>query len=215
MRVLLIGDVVGKPGRQILCRALKLVIEREKLDFVIANGENSAGGSGITPEIYQEMLEAGVDIVTLGDHIYRRSEITPVLRNEKRIVKPANFPAEAPGHDFAIGKARNGVQVAVISLLGRVFMKPVDCPFKAADRVLAALPKDVRVIVLDFHAEATSRNILLSRNRQETGEFRHSICRPSDVIMSRNNPPRNVRCQQKDMPCQRVRSQSSPAAAGG
>jgi 2',3'-cyclic-nucleotide 2'-phosphodiesterase len=106
MRILLIGDVVGKPGRQIICRAVKPLIAREKLDFVIANGENAAGGSGITPDIYQEMLEAGVDVVTLGDHIYRRSEITPVLRNETRIVKPANFPAEAPGHDFAIATAR-------------------------------------------------------------------------------------------------------------
>jgi metallophosphoesterase (TIGR00282 family) len=163
MRILLIGDVVGKPGRQIICRAVRPIIARDKLDFVIANGENAAGGSGITPDIYQEMLAAGVDVVTLGDHIYRRSEITPVLRNETRIVKPANFPAEAPGHDFAIATARNGVQVAVVSLLGRVFMKPVDCPFKAADRVLAALPKDVKVIVFDFHAEATSDKQLLGR----------------------------------------------------
>jgi 2',3'-cyclic-nucleotide 2'-phosphodiesterase len=163
MRILLIGDVVGKPGRHILCRGLKPLIAREKLDFVIANGENAAGGSGITPDIYQEMLEAGVDIVTLGDHIYRRSEITPVLRSETRIVKPANFPAEAPGHEFAVATARNDVHVAVVSLLGRVFMKPVDCPFKAADRVLAALPKEVRVIVFDFHAEATSDKQLLGR----------------------------------------------------
>jgi 2',3'-cyclic-nucleotide 2'-phosphodiesterase len=163
MRILLIGDVVGKPGRHILCRGLKPLIEREQLDLVIANGENAAGGSGITPDIYQEMLEAGVDVVTLGDHIYRRSEITPVLRSETRIVKPANFPPEAPGQEFAIATARNGVQVAVVSLLGRVFMKPVDCPFKAADRVLAALPKDLRVIVFDFHAEATSDKQLLGR----------------------------------------------------
>src|SRR5262245_37560908 len=135
MRILLIGDVVGKPGRQIICRAVKPLIAREKLDFVIANGENAAGGSGITPDIFHEMLGAGVDVVTLGDHIYRRSEILPALRNDTRIVKPANYPSEAPGHEFAVAAARNGAQVAVVSLLGRVFMKPVDCPFKAADRV--------------------------------------------------------------------------------
>ena len=101
--------------------------------------------------------------ITLGDHIYRRAEIYEVLRSETRIVKPANYPAEALGAEIAVVQARNGVSVAVFSLLGRVFMRPVDCPFKAADRVLAALPKDVRVILLDFHAEATSDMQLMGR----------------------------------------------------
>ena len=100
MRLLLIGDIVGKPGRQIVCRALKPLIERERLDLVVANGENAAGGSGITPAIYHELIAAGVDVVTLGDHIYRRVEVIDVLRTETNIVKPANFPAEAPGKDF-------------------------------------------------------------------------------------------------------------------
>lgn len=163
MRILLIGDIVGKPGRQIICRALPGLIEREKLDLVIANGENAAGGSGITPVIYHELIGAGVDAITLGDHIYRRSEVFDVLRNQPNIVKPANFPVEAPGNQIAVVKARNGVACAVFSLLGRVFMRPVDCPFKAADRVLADLPKDVKVIVLDFHAEATSDKQLMGR----------------------------------------------------
>jgi metallophosphoesterase (TIGR00282 family) len=163
MRLLLIGDIVGKPGRQIVSRALGPLVEREKLDLVVANAENAAGGSGLTPAIYHELIAAGVDAITLGDHIYRRSEIAPVLSREKNIVKPANFPPEAPGADFAVVSARNGVMVAVFSLLGRVFMRPVDCPFKAADRVLKSLPKEVRVILLDFHAEATSDMQLMGR----------------------------------------------------
>lgn len=163
MRILLIGDVVGKPGRQIIVQALPGLIARERLDLVIANGENAAGGSGITPAIYREMMAAGVDCVTLGDHIYRRQEIIPVMNAETNIVKPANFPTTAPGQEFAVVKSRSGVQVAVFSLLGRVFMRPVDCPFVAADRVLANLPADVKVIVLDLHAEATSDKQLLGR----------------------------------------------------
>jgi len=163
MRLLLIGDIVGKPGRQIVCRGLGPLVEREKLDLVVANGENAAGGSGITPAIYHELIAAGVDVVTLGDHIYRRAEVFDVLQKQSNILKPANFPAEAPGAEFAIVKAKNGVSCAVFSLLGRVFMRPVDCPFKAADRVLATLPAEVKVILLDFHGEATSDKQLMGR----------------------------------------------------
>ncbi len=163
MRILLIGDIVGKPGRQIVVQAVPLLIQSESLDLVVANAENAAGGSGLTPAIYQELVAAGVDAVTLGDHIYRRSEIEPILSGKPNIVKPANFPAEAPGREVAVVTARNGVQVAVLSLLGRVFMRPVDCPFKAADRVLAQLRPEVRVRLVDFHAEATSDKQLLGR----------------------------------------------------
>jgi metallophosphoesterase (TIGR00282 family) len=163
VRILLIGDIVGKPGRQIVVRALPGLIRQERLDLVIANGENAAAGAGITPAIFEELLAAGVDGVTLGDHIYKRSEINEVLRSDLRIVKPANFPAAAPGRDSMVLRARNGVRVAVISLLGRVFMRPVDCPWTAADRVLATLPSDLRVIVVDFHAEATSDKQLMGR----------------------------------------------------
>jgi metallophosphoesterase (TIGR00282 family) len=163
MRILLIGDIVGKPGRQIVQQALRGLRAERGLDLVIANAENAAGGSGLTPAIYRELLAAGVDAVTLGDHIYRRNEIADVLTKEANIVKPANYPPEAPGRDVAVVTAANGVQVAVISLLGRVFMRPVDCPFKAADRVLASLPDDVRVRVVDVHAEATSDKQLLGR----------------------------------------------------
>lgn len=163
MRVLLIGDIVGKPGRQIVSDAVAGLVEREQLDLVIANGENSAGGAGITPANYRELLEAGVQAVTLGDHIYRRQEIAGVLESEPNIVKPANYPPEAPGRDWMVVTARNGVRVGVISLMGRVFMRPVDCPWAAVDRVLAELPADVKVIFVDFHAEATSDKQLMGR----------------------------------------------------
>ncbi|MCE9605222.1 MAG: TIGR00282 family metallophosphoesterase [Planctomycetia bacterium] len=163
MRLLFIGDIVGKPGRKIVARAMRGLIAREKLDFVIANGENSAAGSGITPDIHRELIDAGVDCITLGDHIYKRREIIPTLEREKNIVKPANFPAKSPGREFALLKTRDGTQVAVVSLLGRVFMRPVDCPWAAIDRVLALLPPDVKTVFVDFHAEATSDKQVMGR----------------------------------------------------
>lgn len=163
MRLLLIGDIVGKPGRQIVQRAMPgLRIERQ-LDFVVANAENAAGGSGLTPEIYRELIAAEVDCITLGDHVYRRREIFSTLENEHRIVKPANYPQEAPGRTHTIVRARNEVRVAVVNLLGRVFMSPVDCFLHTADRVLAEIPQDVKVILVDFHAEATSDKQVLGR----------------------------------------------------
>jgi metallophosphoesterase (TIGR00282 family) len=163
MRILLIGDIVGKPGRTILAKAMIALRQRESLDLVIANAENSADGSGITPTIYRALLRSGIDCITLGDHIYRRVEIEKTLNEEANIVKPANFPAAAAGKNWAVVTAANGVPVAVFSLLGRVFMRPVDCPFQAADRVLAEIPAEVRVRVLDFHAEATSDKQLMGR----------------------------------------------------
>lgn len=163
MRLLLIGDIVGKPGRHIVCRGLRALVAAEKIDLVIANAENAAGGSGLTPANYQELIAAGVNCITLGDHIYRRREINSVLGSRDNIVKPANFPRTAPGRDYAIVKTAGGVPVAVISLLGRVFMRPVDCPWEAADRVLKELPPDVKVILVDFHAEATSDKQLMGR----------------------------------------------------
>jgi metallophosphoesterase (TIGR00282 family) len=160
---LLIGDIVGKPGRHIVSRAVAGLVRAENIDLVVANAENAAGGSGVTPANYQELMSAGVNCVTLGDHIYRRREIMDVLERQPNIVKPANFPPQAPGREFAVVTARDGSQVGVFSLLGRVFMRPVDCPWAAADRVLAALPPEVKIILLDFHAEATSDKQLMGR----------------------------------------------------
>lgn len=163
MRILFIGDIVGKPGQKIVTRTLKDLRATEQLDLVIANGENVADGSGITPAIYRKLIDAGVDCLTLGDHIYRRAEIYPVLESELNIVKPANYPADAPGRPWTVVTASNGVRVGIVCLLGRVYMKPVDCPFTAAQRVLREMPEDVVVRVVDFHAEATSDKQLMGR----------------------------------------------------
>jgi metallophosphoesterase (TIGR00282 family) len=163
VRILLIGDIVGKPGRDIVASSVAALREREGLDFVIANAENIAGGSGITPTNYKELIAAGVDCITLGDHIYRRKEIYGVLERESNIVKPANYPADAPGKTWTVLQTKTGVDVAVFSLQGRVFMRPVDCPFAAADRVLREIPAHVKAIVLDMHAEATSDMQLMGR----------------------------------------------------
>lgn len=163
MRLMLIGDIVGKPGRQIVTNELAALRQRENIDVVIANGENAEAGSGISAAIHRQLITAGVDCITLGDHIYRKKEIYGVLESADNIVKPANFPAAAPGKNWAVVHTSAGQPVAVFSLLGRVFMRPVDCPFQAADRVLAEIPADVKVRVLDFHAEATSDKQLMGR----------------------------------------------------
>lgn len=163
MRLLFIGDIVGRPGRDIVQRAVPVLIAERGLDLVVANAENAAGGSGLTPEIYKELIACGVDAITLGDHIYRRREILPILSREANIVRPANLPENAIGRTWATVTARDGTLVGVVSLLGQLYMNPIDSPFPAADRVLAAIPSDVRVRLVDFHAEATGEAQLLGR----------------------------------------------------
>jgi metallophosphoesterase (TIGR00282 family) len=164
MRILFVGDIVGTPGVAFLRQALPVLIPREGVDLVIANAENAVNGSGLSPSIYRKLRDSGVDLVTLGDHIYRRQEIIPTLEKEERICKPANFPPDAPGRDHAVAAARDGTRVAVISLLGRTYMRSVDCPFRAADRVLAELAGKVRCIVVDIHAEATADKYLIAHH---------------------------------------------------
>ncbi len=163
VRLLLIGDIVGKPGRQITVRTVPGLKVQERIDLVVANAENAAGGSGLTPAIFQELIRGGVDCITMGDHVYKRREIFAVLENDPRIVRPANYPDEAPGRGHTVVTTRSGVEVAVFCLLGRVFMPPVDCPFQAADHVLESLPAGMKVILLDLHAEATSDKQLMGR----------------------------------------------------
>jgi len=163
MRFLFIGDIVGRPGRDIVTSALPGLIQECKLDLVIANGENSAHGSGITASIYQELMHAGVDAFTLGDHVYRRKEIYPTLKQESNIVRPANLPVEAVGKTWATVKGRDGSQVAFLCLLGQLYMQPIDCPWRAADRVLAEVPDEVKIRFVDFHVEATSEAQLMGR----------------------------------------------------
>ena len=163
MRLLFIGDIVGRPGRDIATRAVRGLIVRHQLDLVIANAENAAGGSGLTPTIYRDLIKAGIDAITLGDHVYRRKEIYSVLKIEENIVRPANLPEQAVGRQWAVVKSRDGTPVALFCLLGQLYMNPMDDPWRAADRVLAEVPAEVKVRFLDFHAEATSEAQLMGR----------------------------------------------------
>jgi hypothetical protein len=155
MKLLFIGDIVGTPGVNMIKKAVPYLREKEGLDLVVANAENASGGSGLYPTAYKQIREAGVDAITMGDHLYKKSDIIGVLEKDEPICKPANYPATAPGKDLLIVSAKDGTRVAVVSLLGRIYMKPVDCPFLAVDRVLAKIPADVRCILVDVHAEAT------------------------------------------------------------
>jgi len=163
LRLLFIGDIDGRPGRDIAIRAVPGLLVRERLDLVVANAENAAGGSGLTPDIYHDLVKAGIDAITLGDHVYRRKEIYSVLQNQNNIVRPANLPDEAVGRQWAVVTARDGTRVAVFCVLGQLFMEPIDSPWRAADRVIAAIPGDVKVRLADFHAEATSEMQLMGR----------------------------------------------------
>lgn len=163
MRILFLGDIVGRPGYSAITSRLPRIRQERELDLVIANAENAADGSGLTTQQFRGLIAAGIDVVTMGDHIYRKLEIKPTLQSDPRIVKPANFPAAAPGIPWTTATTRGGVQVAVLSLLGRVFMRPVDCPFQAADRWLNELPSAVKVRIVDIHAEATSEKQTIAR----------------------------------------------------
>src|SRR5262249_8134831 len=159
--ILFIGDIVGQPGVAFLKRALPPFVAAEGIDLVIANGENASGGLGMTPGAYRQIREAGVDLVTLGDHIYKKQDISATLEKDEHVCKPANFPPEAPGRAFAVTTARDGTRVAAFCLLGRTFMRPVDCPFQAADRVLRELAGQAAVVIVDMHAEATADKYLM------------------------------------------------------
>lgn len=164
MRILFIGDIVGKAGRDIVVKSVKGLVREHQLDLVIVNAENAAGGSGITAGIYKDLIKAGVDGITLGDHVFRRREIIPTLEEKDNIVRPANLPAEAAGKRWTIITARNGVKVLISCLLGQLFMKPMNSPFEAADTLLAEAPSDVKVRFVDFHAEATSEMQSMGRH---------------------------------------------------
>ncbi len=157
MLILVIGDVVGKPGRKAIDELVTPLRDEMAIDLVVANGENAAGGLGMTAETAQEMLEAGVDVLTSGNHIWAQKDILPYLDSQTPILRPLNYPPSAPGHGYLI---RNGV--AVVNLIGRTFMgNYVDCPFRAMDRLLPDLRTPV--VIVDFHAEATSEKVAMGR----------------------------------------------------
>src|SRR5437588_846464 len=163
LNILFIGDVVGSPGRKIVSQALPRLIQAWDLGLVVCNAENAAGGSGLTIKCHEELVEAGVDVFTLGDHAYRKDEVFTLFDRSDRLLRAANYPTDSPGGESALVQARDGTPVGVFTIMGRTFMKPVDDPFRAADRVLARLGASARVIVVDVHAEATSDKQLLGR----------------------------------------------------
>jgi 2',3'-cyclic-nucleotide 2'-phosphodiesterase len=156
MRILFIGDIFGSPGRRIVADHLQDIIQAQGIDLAIANAENSAGGFGITPAIAEDLFKLGLDALTTGNHIWDKREIYDYLDRTPRLLRPANYPAENPGAGIAIVK-----NCAIVNLQGRVYMPQTDCPFRAADQILAALDPAIKVRFVDFHAEVTSEKISL------------------------------------------------------
>ena len=166
VKILFLGDIFGQPGRRIVKELLPHLVEESAPDLILANGENAAGGFGITPPLVEELLGLGIALLTSGNHIWDKKEIFPYLaeHSDSRLLRPANYPGGsggAPGQGMYIGKTRGGLDYAVINLQGRVFMPAIDCPFRTADALLAQIPSHVKLKVVDFHAEATSEKVSL------------------------------------------------------
>jgi metallophosphoesterase (TIGR00282 family) len=164
VKILFIGDIVGEPGRRAVKTLLPKLREQHTLNFVIANGENSAGGSGITPRTAEEIFSAGVDVITSGDHLWDQKEVMELLVNEKRFLRPLNYPADVPGHGSGIFEIPNSkFKIAMLNVQGRTFMPPLENPFLLALDEVKRLRKQTKIIFVDFHAEATSEKIAFAR----------------------------------------------------
>ena len=161
MNILLIGDVVGRPGRELVRKGLRALIEVHGVDFVIANAENAAAGFGVTKDIGDALLEYGVDVMTSGNHIWDKKEVIDYIKAEPRLLRPANYPAGVPGRGSSVADTGDGRAVGVINVMGRVFMLPIDDPFAVVLREIDAIRHRTRVIIVDFHAEATSEKIAM------------------------------------------------------
>jgi 2',3'-cyclic-nucleotide 2'-phosphodiesterase len=161
VRILFIGDIFGKPGREIARRAIPALVEQRDIDFVIANVENSAAGFGVTGDIADTILGYGVDAMTSGNHIWDKKEVLDYVPRQPKLLRPANFPAGVPGRGSYLGRTRTGEPVGVINLMGRIFMAPLDDPFAVAIREIDALRAKARVIIVDFHGEATSEKVAM------------------------------------------------------
>ncbi len=162
MNILMLGDIFGRPGRQIVALSLPSLVDKYKPVLIVANAENAAGGFGLTRKVAEELFGLGIHVLTSGNHIWDQKEMYTYIEQEPRILKPANYPPTVPGSSVFIHRHEGGV-VAVLNLIGRVFMGDYDCPFRTADAVLAALPEDVTHVIVDFHGEATSEKIALAR----------------------------------------------------
>ena len=161
MNILFIGDIVGGPGREATKILLPELKKEYSLQFVIANAENAAGGSGITQRVAQELFDCGVDVITSGDHIWKKREIFEFINQEERILRPLNFPDGAPGRGFGVFKTKDGLKVGVMNVNGRVFMEALECPFRTSLKAVEALSGQTKVIIVDVHGEATSEKVAL------------------------------------------------------
>lgn len=161
MRILFIGDIVGSPGRQAIKDLLPGLVKEYKLQFVIANAENAAGGSGITAKVANELFDCGVNVLTSGDHIWKKREIFEFIDRQERILRPVNFPKGSPGRGTGIFSTNDNLKVGVVNVNGRVFMEPLECPFRTSIQAIQDLSKETKIIVLDIHAEATSEKVAL------------------------------------------------------
>ncbi len=161
MKVLFIGDIIGEPGRKMVKASMKDLAERHRPDLVLANGENAAGGFGITPDIAEELFSLGIHVLSSGNHVWDKKEIEPYISKQDRLIRPANYPEGNPGFGSVIVSTSAG-KAAVLNLEGRVFMSNLDDPFRTADREIEALKKETAVIIIDFHAEASSEKAALA-----------------------------------------------------
>jgi len=161
MRLLFIGDIIGRPGRELLRKGLKGLVNHHGVDFVIANAENSAAGFGITKDIGDTLLEYGVDVMTSGNHVWDKKEAMEYIATERRLLRPANYPAGAPGRGSYVAESGDGRPVGIVNVMGRVFMTPIDDPFAVVLKEIEAVRAKARIIVVDFHAEATSEKVAM------------------------------------------------------
>jgi metallophosphoesterase (TIGR00282 family) len=160
MNILMVGDVFGEPGRAAVKKLLPGLRRQHEVDMAVVNVENAAGGSGVLPAMIREFLDAGADVLTSGNHVFRKKEIIPAIARENLLLRPANYPTGTPGAGHVTVKA-GPHRIGVLNLMGRIFMDPIDCPFRKADEVLAELARETRIVLVDMHAEATSESIAM------------------------------------------------------
>lgn len=161
MKVLYIGDIMGEPGRRAVARIVPRLVSQRKIDVVIGNGENAAGGFGITPELAEELFAVGLSAITTGNHAWDKKEILDYFPRERRLLRPANYPEGVPGQGSVIVQAKNGEELAILQLMGRAYMPTLDCPFQVAKREMTRLRKHIPAVLVDMHAEATSEKMAM------------------------------------------------------
>ncbi|MDI6732430.1 MAG: TIGR00282 family metallophosphoesterase [Planctomycetota bacterium] len=163
VNILVIGDIVGRPGRLSIKEILPHLIKKEQIHFCVANGENAAGGSGITPQIATELFSYGINVITSGDHIWKKKEIIDYINKTPTLLRPANYPPESAGNGYGVFiiNSNPDVKICVINLQGRVFMPPSDCPFHTIDNIISSMPSDTKIILVDMHTEATSEKVAM------------------------------------------------------